>query len=257
MDPTAPEDNTLPQGSSEPQNPIQPGQFVVAEQKTTDQSSAVPNAPSQPQTQSASPFQTPDQLLSKITQEAGGLTAQQKTTNPLVNIPPLEQSIKPSPLPEQSTLSPLESNAQLPQQPELNQSSVQDPKIPEPVNAQSNITPTLENNQPDPAPYTPPQANNVENIPEEGGSSKLDKMRLIAIVTAAVLLLAIIAAIVWFFVLGKKGEPVKTEVDINQQVEEPPLIPKRINDGFGDLPEATSEATTPAELSPEDLLLLE
>ena len=66
---------------------------------------------------------------------------------------------------------------------------------------------------------------------------------MIAIFVVALVLVAALVAVAWFFVLGKKpNESVKTENTQQAQVEEPSPLPKRTTGGFAELPVATSEA---------------
>jgi len=72
----------------------------------------------------------------------------------------------------------------------------------------------------------------------------MNKLKLIVITVAVLALGGIIAVIVWFFVLGKgqTEEPLRDE-NVQEQIEEPPPLPKRTTGGFGELPQATGEAT--------------
>ena len=81
--------------------------------------------------------------------------------------------------------------------------------------------------------------------------SRIELIRKIAIVVAVLVLLALIVAVIWFFVLGKKGkEPVKTQAGEEQLIEEPSPVAKPTGGGFAELPEATSESTPSGQEPP-------
>lgn len=94
--------------------------------------------------------------------------------------------------------------------------------------------------QPDPTPYAPPPESTTPPVQEK--PSKIKSLRTLAIGGGIVVLLGIIGAVVWFFVLGNKPQPA-TKVDTTQQlIEEPPPLPKRTGGGFAELPPATTSA---------------
>ncbi|OGD87983.1 hypothetical protein A3D81_00010 [Candidatus Curtissbacteria bacterium RIFCSPHIGHO2_02_FULL_40_17] len=224
MDPTALNDDPKigdktpdPSGDSHT-SPIQPGQFVVAQEEPE---SAAANIGSPPQNQ-------PDSNISGPVQ----------TQTEPQNIPPstpLPSSVAPTP-PETADHS-LASSLSTPL---AESTKVQTP--PPPENAPS---------QPDPTPFVSPQQS--QDPAQMGGAdqtSKIEKFKLVLLVGAALVLILIIAALVWFFILNKKEkEPAKTQ--LQEQVEEPQLPPKRTTGGFGELPPATPEATESASPSPE------
>ena len=108
-----------------------------------------------------------------------------------------------------------------------------------------NLPTTAPFDQPNPAPYTSDQQ---PQSPQ--GSSKIGKLRLIAIVAAVLVLLALVFALIWFFVLGKKPkENAKTSAQTTP-VEEPSPVPASPKSGFADLSQATAEATPQAAPSP-------
>lgn len=93
--------------------------------------------------------------------------------------------------------------------------------------------------QPDPTPYTPP----AQEAGPPQGPSVIKKLRIVIVIAGALILVAGIAAFVWFFVLNKKpGMGAKTEVGEEVQIEELPQIEKRKSGGFSELPPATQEA---------------
>ena len=97
--------------------------------------------------------------------------------------------------------------------------------------------------QPDPTPYVSPQA---ANQPPQQASASGGKLKLLIIILAIIVLIGIVAALAWFFVLGKGNmEPVKTENTQSLPTEEIASPPPRETGGFGDLPTATGEATPP------------
>ena len=124
-------------------------------------------------------------------------------------------------------------------------------RIAESTKVQTPPPPENAPSQPDPTPFVSPQQS--QDPAQMGGAdqtSKIEKFKLVLLVGAALVLILIIAALVWFFILNKKEkEPAKTQ--LQEQVEEPQLPPKRTTGGFGELPPATPEATESASPSPE------
>lgn len=100
--------------------------------------------------------------------------------------------------------------------------------------------PPIPPSQPDPTPFMPQPA----SPPPTQESSKMGKIKLLLFIAAGVALVGLIGAVVWLFVLGgnKPKEPIKTE-STQEQLQEQPPVPKRTEGGFGELPQATAEAT--------------
>lgn len=93
--------------------------------------------------------------------------------------------------------------------------------------------------QPDPTPFTAPGIGQ-QSTPEKpkGGGSKM-----IIIIFAVVMFLAIIGAVVYFFVLpGLKSNAAKNQTSTDVQVEEPSSPPPNTGTGFGDIPDSTESA---------------
>ncbi|OGE04950.1 hypothetical protein A3B51_00520 [Candidatus Curtissbacteria bacterium RIFCSPLOWO2_01_FULL_41_18] len=116
-----------------------------------------------------------------------------------------------------------------------------------------NVPPQAPVSQPDPTPFAPPlspQPTQETAAPPPESRSKIQKLKIIAIIVAVLVLIGIIVALVWFFVLGKqKKEPVKTDQDQVIQ-EEPSPSPARTDAGFGNLSQATPSAPPPVTPSP-------
>lgn len=224
MDPTARNDNPKigdkipdPSGNSHT-SPIQPGQFVVAQEEPPSPAANIgsspsgqnPKPPAGPQTQKEQQVMSPPSIPqpSSVATTSPETTAQTLATT---SAPPAEST------------------------------KVQTP--PPPENAPS---------QPDPTPFVSPQQE--QDTAQMGGPeqpSKIEKLKIILLIGAALVSVVIIAALVWFFVLNKKeNESAKTQLP-QEQVEEPQLPPKRTTGGFGELPPATPEATGSASPSPE------
>jgi len=208
MDPTAPKDNDFnndPQpstpGGTVP-NPIQPGQFVVAEENTKQatQSNSPPNIEDPIQSANQTPVQTPPQYQQS---QMGGPRVENQAP---FNTASTQQDTPINPFPQQS--------------------------------------PSMNSAQPDPTPFNPIQP----TMPPMQESSKMNKIKLIVIIVAVLALVGIIAAVVWFFVLGpqKAGESTKTQ-NTQETVEDLSPPPKRPEGGFGEIPQATGEATPGAQ----------
>ena len=102
------------------------------------------------------------------------------------------------------------------------------------------VPPSPPATQPDPTPFVAPKS----PPPAIQGSSRMERIKKIAIIFAILILLGLLAGLVWFFVLGgKTKEPVKTESSTGAPVAEPSPPPKRTDGGFADLPPATNEAS--------------
>jgi len=196
------------------QSPIQPGQFVVAGEE--DGVFKEPPAPTPP------PVNPP--------------------AGPLPKIP--EKPALPSPPPS----APTPSSQGPPTAAGPNLSSFKPPQpspAAEPLGQQEVSSPAgisqVASDQPDPTPFA---AEKPQDLPDQNmPQSTQEPSSLIALIVVVLVLIAVIASIVWFFVLGKKSkEPVKTENMDQTLVEEPSPFPKRTTGGFADLPVSTSEA---------------
>ncbi len=98
--------------------------------------------------------------------------------------------------------------------------------------------------QPTPTPYVPPQAANQE---PSAPSSTISKLKKLLIILGFLLLIVLIGALAWFFVLGKGKLPIGD----NKTTQEPSIAPAtqtftpppvRTTGGFSELPPATGEA---------------
>lgn len=252
MDPTAPKDTQNPQstgpsddGQNSQDNSIQPGQFVVAGEDTT----VTPSPPKVTQNPSfASQPQSPPQ--GPNIQESQTLT------------PGSSRDIQSSSIHQDST-SGFQFNQ--PGAPEMPASQPDPtpftPPVPQPVagldlagssQLDRNVSPQVPVSQPDPTPFAPPlppQPTQEATLPTQD-DSKIQKFKIIAIIVAVLVLIGIIVALVWFFVLGKqKKEPVKTDQDQVIQ-EEPSPSPARTDAGFGNLSQATPSAPPPVTPTP-------
>lgn len=236
MDPTAQNDpqNLNPQ---QPPNPIRPGQFVVAGEppknsqassfKIPQPTSSPPPLPMSPNPTVTPPSQNqpasnPDDLLAAIAKENQGKAIPSQ-------IPSQPQSPPPqlSPLP-QTSVSP-------PPSPIINLAQ-EETAVP------AQTLPPIQNTAPDPTPFVPPQA----APPSEQNSPGMDKIKLILIILGVMVLIALIAFLVWFFVINKSNKAAKTENDQDITIDEPSPLPKRTQGGFGTLPQSSSGATLDA-----------
>lgn len=104
--------------------------------------------------------------------------------------------------------------------------------------------------QPNPAPYVPPTAAAPTQLEPP---SAIARLRKLAIVLVALVIISTIAGAAWFLFLNKTSP--KTQVEEPETVLEPsPLpLPKRTTGGFADLPAATdqSQASPSAEVEQE------
>lgn len=218
MDPTAPKDNKNPPKAS----PIQPGQFVVAgDEDGVFKEPPVPVSP------------TPVSPATSLSQEQ-----KQPASSPLPPLPSQPPS-QPSP---QSPGPGINLSVESQPSPSVTPISNQSQQETSTTSSQPSQT------QPDPTPYVAPQPgdvpypNNTTGAPQEP-PSLIKKLRMIAIFVVVLVLVGALAAVAWFFVLGKKSNgPVKTENTQQAQIEEPSPFPKRTTGGFAELPVATSEA---------------
>ncbi len=224
MDPSAPDNNdkNSQQDSNQPTSPIQPGQFVVSGEAAAPSPpdlsiSPPPDIAPQTPVDNTQPPQTFDSSLPPSPQE------------PVANssIGPQLASDYSGQVPDMSATSP--------------QFAASQPSSPQP--------PT--NMQPDPTPFTPPAAPDGPQVPgladsSSGDSSKMAKLKIVAIVAAILGLVAIIVAVIWFFVLSKKPTEQVNVTNQTNQIEESTLPSPQTGSRFGDLPQATQEATKPA-----------
>ena len=70
----------------------------------------------------------------------------------------------------------------------------------------------------------------------------MKKIKLFVIIIAVLVLIGIIAAVAWFFVLQKPQAPESAKTQDTQQVIEPTPTPQVPTGGFGQLPQATNGA---------------
>jgi len=213
--------------------PIQPGQFVVAEQTNHSQPPAQP--PPEPKSETANPYMppanpapvagSPEELLQNITQASGGSSPDLTQPPAPINPPNPELATTPmveSPAPAFPTPSPIESalpaeNASIP-------------------------------NGPDPTPFSPNESMAAPPIPP-APSSGGDKIKVLLLVIGAFALIGIIGASAWYFVLNKPTEDIKTENLASEIETDIPQLPKRTNGGFSSLPlPSTIEASPTAGL---------
>lgn len=225
MDPTAPkeENQSLPGEENQQPSPIQTGQFVVS---------------SEPGTGQAQTTNQPPDILQQVSQPTGAPDLQSSLNETVVAATGTNLAGEPPPAPSLSTNSPTQV----------------DPNISAASNQQQ---------QPDPTPFVPPGPANPpatgvptpEAQPQQAssgeGGSKMNKIKIVVIVVATVILIAIVAAVVWFFVLNKKASPDTSTTD-QMQIEEPAVPSPQVESGFGDIPEATQEATESAEQPVEE-----
>lgn len=98
--------------------------------------------------------------------------------------------------------------------------------------------------QPSPTPYIQPQASNQTS---SGAPSTISKLKKLLIILGFILLIALIGALAWFFVIGKGKLPVGNSTASQPPLNEPavqasPSPPARTTGGFSELPPATGEA---------------
>lgn len=81
----------------------------------------------------------------------------------------------------------------------------------------------------------------------------MGKLKIVMIVTALLILVAIAAGLVWFFVLNKSKAPTTATQNL-PQVEEPAASSPSPNTGggFGDIPDSTDQAA-PADTATTDV----
>lgn len=229
MDPTAPKDNQQTgEGDQENQNsPIQTGQFVVSPDPGANPGNNPNPAPTQPQPENPLPTPPPTQPdnLQADVQESVAAATGPNLAGELPQTPPTQST---PPAPEAPP--------------------VQSPQVP-PAG------------QPNPVPFTPPtqspptqqQGAQPPEVPTGEGSSKIGKFKIFVIIIGLLVLITIIAALVWFFVLNKSSQTVTTSENFIA-IEEPVIPSPATNGGFSDIPEATQEATEEPEPESEENL---
>ena len=217
MDPTArnnnqqEDQNKVNAKSPSPQNPIQPGQYVVAqEEKSQDNQQFAPPPP--PPTEPVSVPQAPLADLGQNSDLVAPVTPQDVDLSKVIN-----QQLAGSSVPPQSALPP--------------------PPFPPPP--PSGAPPQGNFSQPDPAPFNAAPVQNQMQQPQDEPKSKI---KLLIIIISALILIGLVFGLVWFFVLSKRGEQAAKTENTEVQFEEPSPFPNRETGGFGDLPQATSEA---------------
>lgn len=120
--------------------------------------------------------------------------------------------------------------------------------------SQEETEPLFAQNQPNPTPFVAPASPPESAAQAQAPSSKIQRVRKILIIVGILLLVAILGAIVWLFIVGRsRNLPTKTqsqEVTVSQEPSLPP-IPKRTTGGFADLPTATRESQATPSASPK------
>lgn len=114
---------------------------------------------------------------------------------------------------------------------------VTSPPPAEPATAQ-----TFSESQPNPTPYVPP---GTQEPPENSSPSGIKKMRMVIIIVGVLLLVVLIGALVWFFVLSKNRQSLSSNKNQNPDatVEAPSPPPLRTSGGFSEIPPATGGAS--------------
>jgi hypothetical protein len=147
------------------------------------------------------------------------------------------ENAAPAPAPAPQNFQPPPTAPQPP--PYIPQSQPEPQPVPEQPQVYAPPAPQYEK-QPDPTLYAPPPPTPGSQQVASGGGSMIKKLRLVAIIAGALVLLGAIGALVWFFVLGRSSQqPTQSESQVQQTqavVEEPTPMPKRTEGGFGTLP---------------------
>ena len=218
MDPTAQDNNQkedqnpVNTAGNLPQNPILPGQYIVAQDETSHENQQYAPPPP-PQPEPVSVPQTPLADLGHDRDLVTPATAQDVDLSKAIN----QQLAGPS-TPPQSTSPP-------PPPP---------PAPPPPAAPPPNF------GQPDPTPFNAAPAQG--QMPQPPAEEPKSKIKILIIIISVLVLIGLALGLVWFFVLSKKGnEAAKTE-STEVQFEEPSPPPNRETGGFGDLEQATGEA---------------
>ena len=183
------------------------------------------NDPESPKSQ-PSPIQ-PGQFVT-TEEEENGQFKQPPSPQPSPTSQPSASAPPPAPPPQAAPQPPLPTGTNL-------AGAVQEPPSPE-----TGPAPQFEN-QPSPTPYVAPQ---TSGEPPPTGPSTIAKFRVILIVLGFLLLIALVAAVAWFFILKKVSsqEGTKTAGENRETVEVPTPPPARKSGGFSELPPATEEA---------------
>ncbi len=240
MDPTAPKDNDQnnPQsGEDQQDNPIQPGQFVVSGELQA-----------QPQTSS-----TPLPVDPQPSQPLGN--APQLDPNPKPLTDDLGKNLEETVAQATGAATIASPQNQPPQSSPLDQLSSQPPES----------APAPASLQPDPTPFTPPQDSAAPPLPgpsvaapipgpqpqpqqqDLDSGSKIGKA--IPIIVGIIALIAIVAAVAWFFILNRQSKEPTTTTE--QSPVEAPTSPSPVSkSGFGEIEESPSPEASP-EASPE------
>jgi len=215
MDPTAQDNNQkedqdpVNAAGKPSQNPILPGQYIVAQDEKSQQNQQfAPPPPPSPE-----PVSVPQTPLADLGQD------RDLVTPATVQDVDLSKAI----------------NQQLAGPSAPSQSAPPPPPPPPPAGSPpSNFA------QPDPTPFNAsPAQNQMTQPPADGPKSKI---KILIIIISVLVLIGLALGLVWFFVLSKRGnEAAKTE-STEVQFEEPSPVPNRETGGFGDLEQATSEA---------------
>lgn len=115
---------------------------------------------------------------------------------------------------------------------------------PSPASSQENLAgvqpqePQFEN-QPSPTPYVPPT---TEGQTPQSPQSIISRLRVVFIAVGFLLLVALIGAGVYFFILGKSKKSDNTTQTTQESAELPLPTPARTSGGFSELPPATPSA---------------
>lgn len=250
MDPAAQTNPLDPATSTDQINPgpIQPGQFVVAEQNNHQQtpSSSVPKPKQEPIASNNSPVNltspvpnTPDDLLQDIVRSSGGkspdLSSPLLANEPMSPLTSVKETVSqtPPPAPDPSKVLPPIDPADL--------RSAQMPSL----SAESTQTSTSSGG-PDPTPFSPNEAMAAPPPAPEPSSGGGDKIKVFLLVIGVFALIGIIGASAWYFVLNKPKEDVKTENLFAEIIEDLAEIPKRTSGGFASLPLPSSIEASPS-----------
>lgn len=119
---------------------------------------------------------------------------------------------------------------------------------------QEESAPLFAQDQPNPTPFVAPAPPPESAAQAQAPPSRIQRARKILIIVGILLLVAILGAIVWLFIVGRSREqPAKTQSQEVPPGQEPSLapIPKRTTGGFADLPAATRESQATASASPK------
>lgn len=107
--------------------------------------------------------------------------------------------------------------------------------------------------QPDPTPFNGPNQPASAPAQQQPPGSKMKKIKLLVIIVAILILIGIVAALAWFFILNKPQTAQTVKTENTQELIEPTPTPQAPSTGgFGNLPQATdsvqaSESGQPAE----------